>query len=55
MTQAVRRLIDASIHTGADADTIGGPAEAIDEVSATLEASRPTGRARCGTPRPDCR
>lgn len=45
LTQAVRRLIDASIHTGADADTIRRAREAIDEVSATLEGI-PTDRPR---------
>jgi acyl-coenzyme A thioesterase PaaI-like protein len=45
LAQAVRRLIDASIHTGADADTIQRARRAIDEVSQTLERT-PTDRPR---------
>ena len=45
LAQAVRRLIEASIHTGADADTIHRARRAIDEVSETLE-STPTDRPR---------
>jgi acyl-coenzyme A thioesterase PaaI-like protein len=46
LTQSVRRLIEASIRTGADEDTIVAARHAIDAVSATLEA-----RQRDQTPR----
>ena len=43
LAHAVRRLIDASIHTGADAEDIRRAREAIDDVSRMLEAT-PSGR-----------
>ncbi|WP_059018461.1 PaaI family thioesterase [Mycobacterium sp. M26] len=45
LAQAVRRLIHATIHTGADADTIERARLAIDEASQTLEDT-PAGRPR---------
>ena len=45
LAHAVRRLIDASIHTGADAEDIRRAREAIDDVSRMLEAT-PSGRPR---------
>ena len=43
LAHAVRRLIDASVHTGADAETVRRAREAIDDISATLEHT-PSGR-----------
>ena len=45
LAQSIRRLIDASIRTGADADTIQRARAAIDEVSTALEET-PTERPR---------
>jgi acyl-coenzyme A thioesterase PaaI-like protein len=45
LAEAVRRLIDASLHSGADADTIMQARQAIDEVSEILERT-PTDRPR---------
>jgi acyl-coenzyme A thioesterase PaaI-like protein len=45
LAQSIRRLIDASIHTGADAGTIQRARVAIDEVSTALEET-PTERPR---------
>ena len=42
LAQSIRRLIDASIHTGADADTIQRARAAIDKVSTALEQTPPT-------------
>lgn len=45
LAEAIRRLIDASVHTGADADTIERARQSIAEISQTLEGI-PTGRPR---------
>ena len=45
LAAAVRRLIDASLHSGADAETIQEARRAIDEISETLEQT-PTDRPR---------
>jgi hypothetical protein len=42
LTEAVRRLIEASIRTGADADAIERARQAIDEVSRQLESVPPS-------------
>ena len=44
--QAIRDLIDAAIHTGADADTIGDAQAAIEAVTATLQRTRHNGSGR---------
>jgi acyl-coenzyme A thioesterase PaaI-like protein len=45
LAEAVRRLIEASIHSGADADTIMAARQTIDEVTEMLERA-PTDRPR---------
>lgn len=45
-TQAIRNLIDASIHTGVDDATISDAQAAIEAVTATLESVRHTGTGR---------
>jgi acyl-coenzyme A thioesterase PaaI-like protein len=45
LAEAVRRLIDASLHSGADAETIQHARQTVDEVSEVLERT-PTDRPR---------
>lgn len=45
LAEAVRRLVDASLHSGADAETIAAARQTIDEISEMLERT-PTDRPR---------
>jgi hypothetical protein len=52
LTAAIRRLLEASISTGADSETIRRAQLAVEQIADTLEDSATTAHGPCGTRTP---